>query len=312
MKYDAILIDALNLLHRLKDQKSDPSLVSSKYVYKNLVIRYITFVTSLQEQYLADGGTVYFLLDHSPNKHDYSKTYRNIGRKAISSKYKEGRAKESKEFYNSFDLIKYYYLANRPHYRTIQAQHLEADDLVKPVLEHYVKRGERSLLVTNDYDWTRYISEQVDWLPSLRDAPATVQDFIDDKGYKPTEESVTLYKAVFGDRSDGIDHLATENQANVAEMKELLAKNPTRQDFIGASHQSTRLKESEIFKAIHDNENQFRINLQLIDAIEVPENLLRSITCIGRNSQVVIDAVETAIGLRKEEEREFVFGNIKA
>ena len=310
MRYQAILIDALNLLYRVQEQKYDPSLVSTKYVYKNLIIRYISFIEQLQEEFLTEDGKIYLLMDPSPSRHDFSKTYRNIGRKAIYSRYKENRAKESKEFYNSFDLIKYYYLAYRPVVASLQTQNMEADDLVKPVLDTYVKKGDRALLVTNDYDWTRYLSDSVDWMPKLGQV-AGIEEFIEKKGYKPTETSVVIYKAIFGDTSDGIPHLLPENKQAVDEVLEMLKdEHLTVEELLTRTYHTKNLKESKVLTAIHDNEKQFRINVQLISALPMEENHLRAITCEGRNSSVVIDAVETAIGMRKEK-REFVFGNIR-
>lgn len=311
MKYRAILIDALNLLYRLREQHNEASKVSSKYVYRDLVVRFIAFMDALQEQYLAPEGQVYFLFDHSPSGHDHGKSYRNIGRKAIDSRYKENRQRDSKEFYNTFDLIKYYYLTNKPHYLSLQAQGYEADDLVRPVLRHALPKGCRVLMVTNDYDWTRYLTETVDWMPKLAQKPATIQDYIENKGYMPSEQSVLIYKAVFGDKSDNIPGLLTESPKHVDEMIGILAdESLTTDTMIHRSFKSDLLKESPIYRAIHENEKQFRINIQLIEPVNIDEKHLQAITCEGRDSEVATAAVETAIGLRKEE-RVFVFGNIK-
>lgn len=312
MKYRAILIDALNLLYRLREQHNEASKVSSKYVYRELVVRFIVFMDALQDQYLAEDGQVFFLFDHSPTGHDHGKSYRNIGRKQIDSRYKENRQRDTKEFYNTFDLLKYYYLTNKPHYISLQAQGYEADDLVRPVLRYLLPNDSRVLMVTNDYDWTRYLTEAVDWMPKLAQKPATIQDYIEEKGFLPTEQSVLIYKAIFGDRSDSIPGLLPESPKNVDEMMGILAEEKITTDtIIARSFESTRLSSSPIYRAVHENEKQFRINIQLIEPVDISETHLRAILCIGRNSEVATAAVETAIGLRKEE-RPFVFGNIKA
>lgn len=305
------MIDALNLLYRLREQQNEATLVSSKYVYRDLVVRFIAYIDALQDQHLHADGTIYFLFDHSPSGHDHGRSYRNIGRKAIDARYKENRQRDTKEFYNSFDLLKYYYLTNKPRFVSLQAQGYEADDLVKPILQYYVPSSARALLLTNDYDWTRYLSDRVDWLPKLAAKPATVADYIEDKGYKPTEQSVLIYKAVFGDRSDNIPGLLSESPKHVDEMIQILAdENITTSTMIQRSFQSAQIESSAIYRAIHDNEKQFRINIQLIEPVPITEDHLEAITCRGRDSEVATAAVETAIGLRKEE-RTFVFGNIK-
>lgn len=311
MKYGAILIDALNLLYRLREQQNEAKLISSKYVYRDLVIRFITFMDALQDRHMSAEGRVFFLFDHSPSGHDHGRTYRNIGRRAIDSRYKENRQKDTKEFYNTFDLIKYYYLTNKPHYVSLQAQGYEADDLVRPLLTYAIPSDERSLLVTNDYDWARYLSDRVDWLPKLASNPATAKDFVEEKGYVPSEQSILIYKAVFGDRSDNIAGILSESPKHVDEMMVVLSEeNITIQKMIERSYQSSYLTASPIYKAIHEDERQFRINVQLIEPVPLDEKHLEAIMCVGRNSEVATAAVETAIGLRKEE-RVFVFGNIK-
>lgn len=311
VKYSAILVDALNLLYRLREQRDETSSrIASKYVYRDLMVRFITFMDALQDRYIAPEGRVYFLFDHSPSGHDHGRSYRNIGRKAIDSRYKENRQKDSKEFYNTFDLLKYYYLTNKPHYISLQAQGYEADDLVKPVLTHYISDSARSLLVTNDHDWTRYLSSTVDWLPKLSH-PSTIQDYIEERGYVPSEQSVVVYKAVFGDKSDNIPGLLPESPKNVDEMISILSNpNINTDTMIQRSFDSEALDTSSIYKAIHDNEKQYRINVQLIEARPLTESHLQSITCVGRDSTVAGAAVETAIGIRQEE-RTFVFGNIR-
>lgn len=312
MKYRAILIDALNLLYRLREQHNEASKITTKYVYRELVARFIAFMDALQSQYLAEEGEVFFLFDHSPSGHDHGKSYRNIGRKQIDSRYKENRQRDTKEFYNTFDLLKYYYLTNKSHYISLQAQGYEADDLVRPILHYALPKNCRILMVTNDYDWTRYLTETTDWLPNLGQQPATIQDYIEAKGYKPTEQSVLIYKAVFGDKSDNIPGLLTESPKHVAEMIDILAdESVTTDTIIFRSFESGRLSTSSIYKAVHENEKQFRVNIQLIEPVNIEEAHLRAIMCRGRDSEVATAAVETAIGLRKEE-RVFVFGNIKA
>ena len=168
MKYNVIAIDALNLLYRLQDASFQTSILSKKLLYKDLATKYIEFVTYLEKEYLAENGLIYFLQDPSPKNHTKKKTFQNIGRRKNYKKYKENRKYAPKEFYNTYDLLKYYYLCKSDIYKTIQIQNYEADDFVKPLLDYVLRKDDKLLMVTNDGDWTRYLKENQDWMIILK------------------------------------------------------------------------------------------------------------------------------------------------
>jgi 5'-3' exonuclease len=312
-RYDAILIDTMSLLYKLKEKNERASVLSSKHVYRGLAAKYLETVKSLAENYLAEGGTVYLLFDNPTSRLDLQKSFYFAARKHIYPKYKESRVKESKEFYNTLDLIRYYYLTNISTFACVQVQNLEADDLVKPVLDYYFTPKMRGLMVTNDYDWTRYLSEQVDWLPSLEAEPETIKIFTEKMGFIPTENSVIIYKSLFGDPADNIPSIITKNNKTYVEFLDILRSDSTLvpEALIDQSRNSQTLNESAILKAVKSNERQYRINIQLTSTIPVSEKHLKLVTARGRNSSVITEAVEIALGLRKEK-KEFVFGNIKS
>lgn len=313
MKYNSILVDALNLLHRLKDANDPSSLLSSKHVYRDLAARYIQTIRDISARYLADDGTCFLLFDNPTSRLDLQKSFYFASRKHIYPKYKEQRAKESKEFYNTLDLIRYYYLTNLPSYVCLQVQSLEADDLVKPVLTVYCTSKMRMLLVTNDYDWTRYLDTNIDWLPNLAAEPDTVATFTDKMGFYPTESSVIMYKSLFGDPSDNIPHILTKNAKTYAEFLEILQHSPklAPEGLIDRGYSSEATNSSAILTAVRANERQYRINIQLTSTIPVSEKHIRAVTCKGRDSRVVTEAVEIAVGLRNAK-KEFVFGKLKS
>lgn len=311
-RYNCILVDSLNLLHRLKEKDEQSSILSSKQVYKNLAARYIETIREITTTYLAENGEVYLLFDNPTSRLDLQKSFYFASRKHVYPKYKEQRARESKEFYNTLDLIRYYYLTNLPSYICIQVQNLEADDLVKPVLTTYCTPEMKILLITNDYDWTRYISPAVDWMPHLGAEPETAQMFIEKMGFNPTESSVITYKSLFGDPADNIPNILPKNAKTYAEFLDFLRRpessNP--EFLIDLSRNSAAVASSLILQAVKDKERQYRINIQLTSTIPVSEKHLRAVTCKGRNSSVITEAVEIAVGLKKEK-KEFVFGQLK-
>lgn len=301
----------MNTLHRQKDLTERPSAINTKLVYKQLIINFIERVQALEREYLSENGKIYLLFDNPTSRFDLQKSFYYAQRKHIYPKYKEQRAREAKEFYNSLDLIRYYYLTNQSKYISIQVKNVEADDLVKPVLENYCK-GLSALLITNDYDWTRYLSSNVDWLPDYYQPPQTTQDFINKKGFFPTEQSVIAYKSIFGDPADNIPHLVTENANTLSEFTELY-RNDAYLDpsqLVALSCNAAGAEKYKILKAIRENDRQYRINIQLTSTIPIGEEHLKAVTCPGRDAKIITESIEVVLGLKKQV-KEFVFGNVK-
>lgn len=311
IKYSQLLIDTMNLLHKSKNENDKASFVKDRKLYKNLVVKFIETINFLETEYLVDGGSIYLLFDNPTSRFDLQKSFYYAQRKHIYPKYKEQRAKETKEFYNSFDLIRYYYLIQDPKFISIQIPNVEADDLVKPVLDLYCSNTP-TLLVSNDYDWTRYLSQSVDWLPNLGEAPKTVQDFINEKGFYPTEQSIIAYKSIFGDPADNIPKVINENSKTLAEFLELYRTDPQMpaENLVYLGCSAEQVSKYSILEAIKKEENQFKINLQLTSTIPITPKHVQAVTCKGRKATILIDAVEVVLGIKKNE-KEFVFGGIR-
>ena len=104
-KYDALLIDAVNLSHRLY-KKEDPQLVTKKLVYKDFIKNFINTVEDLKRKYLYSDGKVYLLFDNYFSRADLQNSFIYAARKSIDEDYKKRRSKAEKEFYNSINLIR--------------------------------------------------------------------------------------------------------------------------------------------------------------------------------------------------------------
>ena len=68
MKYDMILIDTMSLLYKLREKSEKASILSSKYVFKNLAKKYIEKITELHDQYLVEGGSIALLFDNPTSR----------------------------------------------------------------------------------------------------------------------------------------------------------------------------------------------------------------------------------------------------
>ena len=173
-KYDAIVIDSVNFAYKtFKINDETPVRISKKTVYKDSICNFINSVEDLKNKYLKSDGQVYLLFDNYFSRADLRSMYMFANRKELNESYKANRKKESKEFYNSLNFLRYFYLIGPSQYHTVRIDNLEADDLVKPLFEDIgVADGKLSaLLITNDLDWTRYLSDMVDWLPKLNEPP---------------------------------------------------------------------------------------------------------------------------------------------
>ena len=148
-RYDALVIDSVNFAYRtFKIEGETPVRISKKTVYKDSICNFIDSVEDLKNKYLKSDGQVYLLFDNYFSRADLRSMYMFVNRKELNESYKSNRKKESKEFYNSL---------------TIKIDNLEADDLVKPLFEkiEVIGGNTSALMVTNDLDWTRYLSDSL-------------------------------------------------------------------------------------------------------------------------------------------------------
>lgn len=315
--YDCLIVDAINFCYRLfRTQQEEPVELSKKLIYKNSVCNTIKSLESLQRKYLnSDTGKVYLLFDSYPARVDFQSAYMYAERKRIDENYKASRKKENKEFYQSINLVKYYYLINSPVFSTVQVDGLEADDLVKPLLASECK-DKRSLFITTDLDWCRYLNFQTDWLPDLSQNPETVEDLSQKLDFKVSETSIILYKAFFGDASDNIPAIISNTEENKNQFKAILKEISYPDDIFQFVRDADNLKRYPMLDAIISaerkklgTETRLQINLYLASSLPCSTTLLKENIVSGENKETLLRSVQEALGL--VESKKFVFGNIK-
>lgn len=311
-RYDALVIDSVNFAYRtFKIESETPVRISKKTIYKDSICNFIDKVEDLKGKYLKSDGQVYLLFDNYFSKADLRSMYMFANRKELVESYKANRKKESKEFYNSLNFLRYFYLIGPEQYHTIRIDNLEADDLVKPLFEKIgVIGGDTSaLMVTTDLDWARYLSESVDWLPRFNETPEDVRMLSDKLGFKVTEKSIIAYKALFGDPSDNIKGIVTHNSKNLEEFKELMEKCNTADELLFLARATFNTEEKSILGTVRDNEKAYIINMQLVDTIACSKETLACSLTTGRNATSLYSTVRKAIGLDGPEK--FTFGNVR-
>lgn len=193
MLYDYIVIDSANLFYRCLG-KSEAA--------EQVVRKMISFTEDLRQSL---NDTLYIIFDPI-SEYDLgeSKSFKfpSSERKKIDENYKANR-QYSSLYYQSILLYKKFYTYRGDKVKTIYSQEYEADDFVEPLLE-MIGPNKKVALVTTDYDWSRYISDDVHMINKGLDKPYSIKDFEEKFLFKPTKASITLYKALYGDESDNI------------------------------------------------------------------------------------------------------------
>lgn len=193
MLYDYIVIDSANLFYRC---------LGKNETAEQVVRKMISFTEDLRQSL---NDTLYIIFDPI-SEYDLgeSKSFKfpSSERKKIDENYKANR-QYSSLYYQSILLYKKFYTYRGDKVKTIYSQEYEADDFVEPLLE-MIGPNKKVALITTDYDWSRYISDNVHMINKGLDKPYSVKEFEEKFLFKPTKASIILYKALYGDSSDNI------------------------------------------------------------------------------------------------------------
>lgn len=154
----------------------------------------IDSIEFLKRTYLAEDAIIIFVFDNPTS-------VTRLRQRFIDPEYKNNRdtlPDEMKIGLNClFDILSGY----SDNFKIVFGESLEADDLVKPLVDH-IGKDESILLVSNDMDWARSITDTVHWLTQKE--TLSKADFITKFGFSPEGNGVQLYKAFRGDTVDNI------------------------------------------------------------------------------------------------------------
>lgn len=319
--YDYIIIDAVNFAYRTFDRATQtPVQVGRKSVYAESVCAFIRAVEGLVKDYLLEKGEVFLLFDNYFSKADLKSMFMYTDRRRLDEAYKANRTKEAKEFYNSLNFLRYYYLIGPAMYHTARIDNLEADDLVLPTLKRcgVGSDSKRALLVTTDLDWSRYLSEDVDWLPKLSEAPQTAASLSEAMGFDVGYRTMTLYKVLFGDPSDNIDQITPKTEKHLSEFVEMCRARVSADDLVMMSRDPEAVDRYSLLGDVQkpDAKRKFatreamvKINTQLVTEVPVSAQAFAAHLTTGRDADSLYRTVREAIGL--DSSASFVFGNLK-
>lgn len=199
MKYDNILIDISNLYMRAYSVNQDLTveLEDGTKIISGGIFTGIKMINSIENKFLKENGKMYFLFDNC-----HSGINR---RKEIDPDYKSNRTKKDDNFYRSLDIFHMILLNYKDNYYCVQKEGCEADDLVDALIKSF-PLDEDTLLVSNDMDWFRSISDYCHVAKyEMREYVIYKPiDFLEKFGFESSVKNIVLYKAFRGDASDNI------------------------------------------------------------------------------------------------------------
>lgn len=273
-RYDRILIDVSNLYYRCFYSGQDiVCVIKGKRFVTGGIRLTLQAIQAIECEYLNERGRLYFLFDNAFSGEEH--------RKVIDPDYKINRKKRDPQFYRGLDYLRLLLVNYQDGYRVIHKNDYEADDLVDPILKSFNDRGYNVLLVSNDMDWARAVSDNVHWLVKKVAGEYLIYDaksFQTVYGFYPTRFSVCLYKALVGDTSDNIK----AGIAGITKQEAITLVNSAKSLddmflFVYELNISTELKDKVIA-----NKGKIRLNYSLIDYKEMSIEACRECTVVSK------------------------------
>jgi len=313
--YDYLIFDTVNtgyfvLNHpeKSKENRSELITIQGKRIYRHFLKNLIEMIGSLKSKYLQDNGEIVFLIDNYESREELKALLKPLAssqnRKKVNESYKSGRVNQKFEFYNTLDILRYYYLVQTKQYHTARIPNLEADDLVPPCLKRVSPNNDKKvLLVTNDSDWCRYLSENVHYLPNLYEAPVGIGEFTRIHGYPPTEGKIILDKILNGDSADNIEAVFMDIPPFLRER--IVEVFDDVVDFMFNIGGNPEFKQYATL--VKDRENDIRIAYQMLAAIPVGMQHFNAIWTTGRDSKVMVETIHRKL-YDEEGKATFTFG----
>ena len=293
MQYNHAIVDTVNLAYKifkspLYNFTTNKGIIKydNKKFYGEFVQKFFDAIQFLDKKFVKEDGKMTFLFDNYHSRAELSEMLKplkaTVSKRDVYVGYKSNRVDEKKEFYNSLDFIRYLLLIGTDKYHTARIPRLEADDLVKPCIDSLRKidPNTKVLLISDDSDWCRYLDQNTDYLPGPFEEPRTRENFVDQFGFEPLEETVILFKLLNGDKSDNIAMVFPEMKPV---MREYIIHNyKSVVDFMFDAPNDPELK--EFSSLIMDRKSAIAVTYQVLKAHSVGENHFAHIWTTGRNS----------------------------
>ncbi len=315
MEYDYLILDTVNIAYQIfnhpekaKENRSEFTTYQGKRFYRNFFRNFIETVQLLEKKFLTEKGRVITLYDNYESMNELRELLKPLpssaNRRKVNKEYKSTRTSQKAEFYNTLDILRYYYIVKEPKYITARIPNLEADDLVPACIEKFELLDKKVLLLTNDMDWCRYISNTTHYLPNIWENPETPMSFNIKYGFLPSEGKIVLYKILYGDSSDNIDAVFPDIKIEIKDY--IVATFDDIADLLLNNHNYDITKDMTLL--IKDREREIKLAYQMLSAIPVAKNHFNAVVTIGRNSTLVINNINRIIYGDTDDPQHFIFG----
>ena len=286
MKYNSLIIDTFNFSSRayhvcLTNTKLKEDLV------KDTIVLFFRMLKKVENNFLLPGGKVYFLFDNSTSIEDR--------RKEIDPSYKSTRRKKDEAFIRLVDILQLVLASYKDNYFYIRMENLEADDLVYPLLSIIEKEDENYLLISNDLDWSRCITENTHQaIYSGKDYTIrTITKFKEKFGFSPLKNNIQLYKSFRGDEIDsipkGVSGIKTTDLLKIIQSCSSLKELYKSLDTIDISNTWKN--------KIRENWARLSLNYRLVDFIKIEESDLKESLYESSFNALALKVLYGSIGL---------------
>ncbi len=262
-KFSCILIDANNLYHRIYHGITGNSSVvfTEAELYPKVIKGFLMSLNKIERELLGLGGKMYLLFDNNDSKINL--------RSQLSDDYKNNRKSKPDVFYRFIELLKNILLVYKDNYNIVYIEQLEADDIVKPLVD-VLSSDDSILLYSSDLDWARcidYEDRRVFWYNASSKIIYDKQMFKDKYGYWPTINNIVLYKSIRGDASDNIkpalkylrEDVVLKILETFTDVQDLIFNYPKGKDFLN----------DLAIKKIKANERELKINASLVGFMDL-------------------------------------------
>lgn len=193
MKYEYFIVDGMNLFFKSYHTKKG----NYTHPYAGL-INFISFLKWLENNLAYSNYKIHIVWDAKGES-----TENKSKRKMIDPDYKRNRSNtkftgEMENVYHRLKEILVFYSDKVTMYENCE---FEGDDFVPEIIKD-LKKESNILLVSEDEDWARSISENIHWF--AKGHIYTSEKYFQKFGYYPTKNRIILYKSLKGDTSDNI------------------------------------------------------------------------------------------------------------
>lgn len=317
MTYKTFIIDMFNLAYKKKGKVSNPKVIANNV---------IDFINEEVKQRLDNGGKIYLTFDPLPKSDlGMEKNFKyNPDRKEIKRDYKSNRVHDETVL-AALRLLRKYYTYRGADLITVISDYLEADDYVEDLVK--LESEGMIALISTDMDWSRYICDRVHMINDSFDTPFTKEMFFNERGYFPTITAITLEKAIFGDKSDGIEPILTKKNKVYKDstdfikalIKEISKTNLSIKDvenvindskaveLLGKTEKSHIEDIVSIISISDDALNAFKENIRVIKSR--CDDIKKHIKVHSTNESYNT-LMESTLGRNKNPNKKFHFGNI--